>query len=91
MREALANAHVSPTEIDYISAHASATPLNDKTETAAIKRVFGERAGRIPISATKAMHGHALGASGAFELAITALALKNEYLSAYDKHMQPRP
>ena len=80
MREALADAHVKPEEIEYISAHASGTPLNDKTETMAIKQVFGEHAYKIPVSGTKAMHGHALGASGAFQLAITALALHNEYL-----------
>lgn len=80
MREALADARLKPEEIDYISAHASATPLNDKTETMAIKTVFGEQAYRIPMSGTKAMHGHALGASGAFEIAISCLAMKHEYL-----------
>jgi 3-oxoacyl-[acyl-carrier-protein] synthase II len=80
MREALDDAGLKPDEIDYISAHASATPLNDKTETMAIKAVFGEHAYEIPMSGTKAMHGHALGASGAFEMAINCLALKHEYL-----------
>jgi len=80
MREALDSAGLKPSEIDYISAHASATPLNDKTETMAIKAVFGEHAYKVPMSGTKAMHGHALGASGAFELAISCLALKHEYL-----------
>lgn len=80
MREALADAHLRPEEIDYISAHGSATPLNDKTETGAIKQVFGERSHSIPISGTKSLHGHALGASGAFELAITCLAMTHEYL-----------
>ncbi len=80
MREALQDAHLQPWEIDYISAHASATPLNDKTETLAVKQVFGEHAACIPMSGTKAMHGHALGASGAFELAISCLALQHDYL-----------
>ena len=80
MREALADARLEPEEIDYISAHASATPLNDKTETMAIKAVFGEQAYKVPMSGTKAMHGHALGASGAFEVAISCLAMKHEYL-----------
>ncbi len=80
MREALADAHLAPSEIEYISAHASATPMNDRTETMAIKQVFGEDAYRIPISGTKAMHGHALGASGAFEIAISLLAMQNDYL-----------
>lgn len=80
MREALEDAHLRPEEIDYISAHASATPLNDKTETKAIKEVFGERAHKVPISGTKSLHGHALGASGAFELAITCMAMEHDYL-----------
>ena len=67
MREALAEARLHPSEIGYINAHASSTPLNDKTETMAIKQVFGDAAYRVPLSGTKAMHGHALGASGAFD------------------------
>jgi 3-oxoacyl-[acyl-carrier-protein] synthase II len=80
MRQALAEAHLPPTAIDYINAHASSTPLNDRTETYAIKQVFGEHAYRVPISGTKAMHGHALGASGAIELAISCLAMQHDYL-----------
>ncbi len=80
MRHALAEARLSPTAIDYINAHASSTPLNDRTETYAIKQVFGEHAYHVPISGTKAMHGHALGASGAIELAISCLAMRNDYL-----------
>jgi 3-oxoacyl-[acyl-carrier-protein] synthase II len=80
MREALCQAHLRPHEIGYINAHASSTPLNDKTETMAIKRVFGEDAYRVPISGTKAMHGHALGATGAFEIAISSLILHHGYL-----------
>jgi 3-oxoacyl-(acyl-carrier-protein) synthase len=70
----------SPSDIDYINAHASATQLNDRVETTVLKKVFGERASRIPISATKAMHGHALGASGAVEAAISCLVLQHDYL-----------
>jgi len=80
MREALAHAHLEPADIDYISAHGSSTPLNDKTETLAIKQVFGEDAYKVGISSTKAMHGHALGATGAIELAISCLAMQNDYL-----------
>ncbi|MGA7731560.1 MAG: beta-ketoacyl-ACP synthase II [Chloroflexia bacterium] len=80
MREALAAANLQPHEIDYINAHASATPLNDKAETLAIKAVFGDHARRVPISGTKAMHGHALGASGSFEAAIACLSMRHEYL-----------
>ncbi|MDQ3928956.1 MAG: beta-ketoacyl-[acyl-carrier-protein] synthase family protein, partial [Chloroflexota bacterium] len=91
MRRALATARLEPSEIEYISAHASATPLNDKTETVAIKEVFGERAYKIPVSGTKAMHGHALGASGAFELAISCLALQHDYLPPTINLQHPEP
>jgi 3-oxoacyl-[acyl-carrier-protein] synthase II len=80
MERALADAHVNPDEIGYINAHGSSTPLNDVTETIAIKRVFGERAYRIPVSGTKGYYGHALGASGAFEAAICSLALQSGWL-----------
>jgi 3-oxoacyl-[acyl-carrier-protein] synthase II len=80
MRLALADAGLAPEEIDHINAHGSSTPLNDTTETRAIKMVFGERAGRIPISGTKAMHGHALGATGGVEAAICMLALRHDYV-----------
>jgi len=80
MRLALADAHVEPGEIDYINTHGSSTPLNDSTETLAIKNVFGDRAYAIPVSGTKGYYGHALGASGAIEAAICALAFENEWL-----------
>jgi 3-oxoacyl-[acyl-carrier-protein] synthase II len=67
MRWALEDAGVSPTEVDYINAHGTSTPLNDAVETLAIKKLFGEHAYRIPVSSTKSMIGHALGASGALE------------------------
>ena len=75
MRQALDGAQMGPADIDYVNAHASSTPLNDSTETLAIRAVLGERAYDIPVSGTKAYYGHALGASGAIEAAITALAL----------------
>lgn len=75
MRMALADAHVQPEEIGYINAHGTATRANDATETAAIKSVFGEHAYRIPVTSTKSMHGHAMGASGAIELAASIVAL----------------
>jgi len=80
MRMALADAHVAPADVTYINAHGSSTPLNDSTETAAIKLVFGDHASKLQLSGTKAYYGHALGASGAFELAISALALKHKWL-----------
>ncbi len=80
MRLALADAAISPADIDYINAHGSSTPLNDKVETAAIKQVFGDRVFGIPISATKGHHGHALGATGAFEAAACALAIERGFI-----------
>jgi 3-oxoacyl-[acyl-carrier-protein] synthase II len=75
MRLALADAHVAPGEVHYVNAHGSATPLNDPAETLAIRAALGAQAARIPVSGTKGYHGHALGATGAWEAAITALAL----------------
>ena len=80
MRQALAGAHIGPGEVGYINAHGSSTPLNDPTETSAIRQVFGESAATIPISGTKGSYGHALGASGAFEAAICSLASARRWL-----------
>jgi len=80
MRLALEDAHLSPNEIGYINAHGSSTPLNDTTETLAIKQLFGDTIQNIPVSGTKGYYGHALGASGAFEAAICALAMEREWL-----------
>jgi len=80
IRNALAEAHVAPHEVGYINAHGSSTPLNDSTETRAIRQVFGEHADRVPLSGTKGYYGHALGASGAFEAAICALASRHGWL-----------
>jgi 3-oxoacyl-[acyl-carrier-protein] synthase II len=80
MRLALADAHVAASEVDYVNAHGSSTPLNDPTETLAVKQVLGDRAYRIPISGTTGYYGHALGASGALEAAICALSLDRRWL-----------
>jgi 3-oxoacyl-[acyl-carrier-protein] synthase II len=80
MRRALDDAHVSPTDVGYVNAHGSSTPLNDPTETLALKLVFGDHAHRLQVSSTKGYYGHALGASGAFEAAICALALERRWL-----------
>lgn len=80
MKLALGDAGASLEEIEYINAHGSSTPLNDKSETLAIKSVFGERAPRVPISSTKAMHGHSLGASGAIEASACVLAMYEGFI-----------
>jgi 3-oxoacyl-[acyl-carrier-protein] synthase II len=80
MRLALTEAGVTPKEVGYINAHGSSTPLNDPTETGAIHQVFGDDAAAVPISGTKGYYGHALGASGAIEAAICALASTNRWL-----------
>ena len=80
MKNALRDAHVAPHEIGYVNAHGSSTPLNDPTETRAIRSVFGDHAAKLPVSSTKAYYGHALGASGAMEAAICALSLERGWL-----------
>lgn len=80
MRAALCSGDIAADAIDSINAHGTGTQANDSVETAAIKEVFGERAHRVPVSATKAMHGHLLGASGALELALALLALQQDVL-----------
>jgi 3-oxoacyl-[acyl-carrier-protein] synthase II len=80
MRDALADAELAPPQIDYINAHASSTQLNDSAETASIKQVFGEHARRIPVSGTKGYYAHPLGATGAIEAALCALALDRQWV-----------
>ena len=80
MQLALDDAHVTPADVQYINAHGSATPLNDPTETLAIRRVFGAHADHVPVSSTKGYYGHALGASGAIETAICALAMHRGWI-----------
>jgi 3-oxoacyl-[acyl-carrier-protein] synthase II len=80
MALALKEARLAPHEIGYINAHGSSTPLNDPTETSSVKQVFGDHAGRLALSGTKGYYGHALGASGAIETAICALALRHAWL-----------
>jgi 3-oxoacyl-[acyl-carrier-protein] synthase II len=76
MKSALREAKVDPADVDYINAHGTSTRLNDIMETVAVKRVFGERAKKIPMSSQKSMVGHLIGASGALEAAATALSLE---------------
>ena len=79
---ALADAGVDPGEIDYVNAHASSTPIGDVAEARAIALALGERAATVPVSGTKALYGHPLGASGAIEAAICALAIRDGWAPA---------
>lgn len=80
MRTALEIAGISPQDVDYVNPHGSSTPLNDATESLAIKQVLGERAYEVPISGTKPYHAHALGASGAIEAAVCCLAFDRGWI-----------
>jgi 3-oxoacyl-[acyl-carrier-protein] synthase II len=80
MRNALFVAKIDESEVDAINAHGTGTAANDPIETAAIKEVFGDRAYRIPVSATKSVHGHLLGAAGALECVLSLLAMRQETL-----------
>lgn len=80
MAWALEDADVSPAVVDYINAHGSGTPINDPVETKAIKRVFGERAYRLPVSSTKSMIGHSMGGAGAIEAAVCVLSIEQGVL-----------
>ena len=91
MKLALEHAGLKPQDIDYINAHGTSTQLNDKSETAAIKTVFGEYAYKVPISSTKSMTGHLLGASGAVETAICARVLMENILPATINYQTPDP
>ena len=91
IRMALAEAGVEPEEIDYINAHGTGTRLNDATETLVIKEVFGEQAKKVPISSTKSMHGHAMGATGAIELVATVMAIGCGVIPPTAHYTQPDP
>jgi 3-oxoacyl-[acyl-carrier-protein] synthase II len=91
MRAALACAGLKPKDIGYINAHGTATPLNDPTETEAIKLVFGEYAPTIPVSSTKSMHGHLMGATAAVEFVACVMALKQQALPPTINLHQPDP
>lgn len=91
MKMAIKDAGLKPEEIDYINAHGTSTPLNDVTETIAIKTVFGEHAKKIPISATKSMTGHLLGAAGSTEAIFTILSIRDGILPPTINYEEPDP
>jgi len=91
MQLALKNAQLNVTDIGYINAHGTSTHLNDKSETAAIKTVFGEQAYSVPVSSTKSMTGHLLGASGALEAIFCILAIREGLLHATINYQTPDP
>ena len=91
MRRALHDAGLSPADIDWISAHATATELNDKFETAAIKSVFGEQAYRVPVSGTKAMTGHMMAATGALEAIFGIKAIETGWIPPTVNYETPDP
>lgn len=91
MKGALEDGGVSIEDIDYINAHGTATQINDKGETEAIKTVFGKKAYSIPVSSTKSMIGHLLGAAGTVEIVTTVLAMKNQFLPPTINYEIPDP
>jgi len=91
MKGALEDAGIDQNEIEYINAHGTSTPWNDKIETLAIKKVFGKKAYKIGVNSTKSMTGHLLGAAGALETGITALCLKNQIMPPTINYEKPDP
>ncbi|MCS7185890.1 MAG: beta-ketoacyl-ACP synthase II [Armatimonadetes bacterium] len=91
MLMALETAGLTPAEVDYINAHATSTPQGDPAEVKAIKRAFGEVAYKVPVSSTKSMHGHTLGAAGAVELIVCLLAIRDQILPPTINLEQPDP
>jgi 3-oxoacyl-(acyl-carrier-protein) synthase len=80
MRMAIDSAGLTATDVDHVNAHASSTPLNDATESKAIRAALGAHADAVPVTGTKPYHGHALGASGAIEIAISCLSLQKGWI-----------
>jgi 3-oxoacyl-[acyl-carrier-protein] synthase II len=91
MRLALDDSGLIPTDIHYINAHGTSTPLNDKSETAAIKTVFADQAYRVPVSSTKSMTGHLIGAAGAIEAVICVMALRDQVVPPTINYKTPDP
>ena len=88
---AIKDANLKPEDIDYINAHGTSTPLNDKGETKAIKKIFGEHAYKLAVSSSKSMTGHMLGATGAIESIICALTIRDGIISPTINYNTPDP
>ncbi len=91
MEKAIRHAGIRPDQVDYINAHGTSTPYNDKLETLAIRRLFGDHATKLAISSTKSMTGHLLGAAGGLEAGITALAVKHQLIPPTINYENPDP
>jgi 3-oxoacyl-[acyl-carrier-protein] synthase II len=91
MKAAILDAGIKPDQVDYINAHGTSTPLNDKFETLAIKSTFGDHAYKLAVSSTKSMTGHLLGAAGAVEFIATVLAVQNDEIPPTINYETPDP
>ena len=91
MQLAVEDSGLALDEIDYINAHGTSTPLNDPTETRAIKTLFGDHAYKMKVSSTKSMHGHLLGGAGGLEAVICSLAIKEQFFPPTRNLEQPDP
>jgi 3-oxoacyl-[acyl-carrier-protein] synthase II len=91
MRNALADAKVMPEQVSYVNAHGTSTPFNDRLETMAIKKIFGEHAAKMPVSSTKSMTGHLLGGAGGLEAGLTALTLRDQMIPPTINYEKPDP
>jgi 3-oxoacyl-[acyl-carrier-protein] synthase II len=91
MKAAIKDAKLSPDDIGYVNAHGTSTPIGDALETVALKRVFGERAKKVPVSSTKSMTGHLLGGAGGLEAGISVLALRDQILPPTINYETPDP
>ena len=91
MRLTLADANIGPEQVDYINAHGTSTPYNDRLETLAIKKVFGDHAYKVPVSSTKSMTGHLLGGAGGLEAGLSVLAIRDQVLPPTINYDNPDP
>jgi 3-oxoacyl-(acyl-carrier-protein) synthase len=91
MKFALQDAGMNPDEVDYVNAHGTSTPLNDKGETQAIRKIFGDHADKLAVSSNKSQFGHALGASGGLEVVVSAYGMLNDIIPPTVNYTTPDP